>query len=149
MLPKFYMIEKCWDLFCKALPTHAAACIIELTFAVYICSLYSLALGSRKCVEVCSFSIQISYDGAPIYILLCFRGLARWDFLLQHAACRAMQKLFNYISGENDKKANIDMTAPVRVKLEAGDGPFCKSSFTMCFFVPLLYQVRLEIWLST
>lgn len=32
------------------------------------------------------------------------------------------------------------MTAPVKVKLVPGDGPFCESSFTMSFFVPLMYQ---------
>ena len=39
--------------------------------------------------------------------------------------------------------AKIEMTAPVRVLLEAGEGPFCKDHFKISFFVPFVLQVRM------
>lgn len=50
------------------------------------------------------------------------------------------QRLFEYISGTNEEEVKVDMTAPVRVMLEAGQGPFCKDHFKMSFFVPLALQ---------
>ncbi len=49
-------------------------------------------------------------------------------------------KLFNYISGQNDKKIKIPMTAPVSVLIEPGSGPNCESTFTMAFYVPAAFQ---------
>ncbi len=48
----------------------------------------------------------------------------------------AMQPLFEYISGANQEGVNINMTAPVLVKIAAGAGPFCTSNFTVSFYVP-------------
>ncbi len=52
-----------------------------------------------------------------------------------------MQRLFQYISGTNEEEAKIEMTAPVRVLLTAGEGPFCESFFKISFFVPYALQV--------
>ena len=49
--------------------------------------------------------------------------------------------MFKYISGTNEDDAKVEMTAPVRVMLEAGEGPFCKDHFKVSFFVPLDLQV--------
>ncbi|EFX64407.1 hypothetical protein DAPPUDRAFT_334226 [Daphnia pulex] len=49
-------------------------------------------------------------------------------------------KLFNYISGQNDKKTKVPMTAPVSVFIEPGSGPNCESTFTMAFNVPAAFQ---------
>mmetsp|Transcript_16420 Transcript_16420/g.48914 ORF Transcript_16420/g.48914 Transcript_16420/m.48914 type:complete len:231 (-) Transcript_16420:786-1478(-) len=45
-------------------------------------------------------------------------------------------RLFRYISGANKDEQKIDMTAPVRVLLIPGEGPFCESHFTVSFYVP-------------
>ena len=49
-------------------------------------------------------------------------------------------KLFNYISGQNDKQEKIPMTAPVSVLIEPGSGPNCESTFTMAFYIPSAFQ---------
>ena len=57
------------------------------------------------------------------------------DEFLQ-ALNQAFMRLFNYISGENEKKMKIDMTAPVLTKVIPGQGPFCKNILQVSFFVP-------------
>lgn len=52
-----------------------------------------------------------------------------------------LQRLFDYIGGKNEPNVKINMTAPVVTKVEHGDGPFCKSSFEVSFFVPFAEQV--------
>ena len=34
----------------------------------------------------------------------------------------------------------VDMTIPVTIKVEPGEGPNCESSFTMSFYLPVEYQ---------
>ncbi|XP_062406893.1 heme-binding protein 2-like [Sardina pilchardus] len=45
-------------------------------------------------------------------------------------------RLFKYIQGDNDKKAKVDMTAPVTGRVEAGADPASESTFTVSFFIP-------------
>lgn len=54
----------------------------------------------------------------------------------------AFWRLFKYIGGANDQKQKIKMTAPVRVTVQPSDGPYCKSNFTISFFVPEKYQMQ-------
>jgi hypothetical protein len=49
-------------------------------------------------------------------------------------------KLLNYISGQNDKKIKIPMTAPVSIFIDPGAGPNCESTFSMAFFIPAEFQ---------
>jgi len=48
----------------------------------------------------------------------------------------SFNKLFKYITGANEKKMTIDMTAPVLTEIIPGPGPNCESNFTMSFYVP-------------
>ncbi|PNW82920.1 hypothetical protein CHLRE_06g299700v5 [Chlamydomonas reinhardtii] len=49
-------------------------------------------------------------------------------------------RLFAYISGANEDMKKIPMTAPVRVELTPGQGPFCEDHFKVSFFVPFDMQ---------
>ena len=48
--------------------------------------------------------------------------------------------LFDYISGANSESMTIDMTTPVLIKVQPGQGPNCNSTFTVSFYVPYKYQ---------
>ncbi|KAL3150622.1 hypothetical protein ABBQ32_000428 [Trebouxia sp. C0010 RCD-2024] len=50
------------------------------------------------------------------------------------------QRLFKYISGDNDGKKKIEMTSPVTVQTTPGQGPACTSDFLVSFFLPYKYQ---------
>jgi len=59
---------------------------------------------------------------------------------LDDAMTTGFNRLFDYISGANEAKQKIDMTAPVLVKTTPGAGPNCASSFKVSFFVPFALQ---------
>ena len=55
---------------------------------------------------------------------------------LSYAQGVGFERLFGYISGENESKETIDMTAPVLVKMIPGEGPNSNSTFIVSFFTP-------------
>lgn len=58
----------------------------------------------------------------------------------QEAVKTGFDRLFKYISGENQSKTKVPMAVPVATKIEPGQGPACESNFTILFFVPFSYQ---------
>jgi hypothetical protein len=60
--------------------------------------------------------------------------------LYAQAITVGFNRLFKYISGENEQNTKIEMTSPVKTYVEAGQGPFCKSTFTVSFYVPSEFQ---------
>jgi hypothetical protein len=52
------------------------------------------------------------------------------------ATMTGFKRLFNYIQGANSKNVTIEMTVPVKVKVSPGQGPFCKNTFKVSFYVP-------------
>ncbi|KAK2711289.1 hypothetical protein QYM36_012466 [Artemia franciscana] len=48
--------------------------------------------------------------------------------------------LFNYIDGGNEGGVTVPMTAPVTTLVIPGEGPNCKQTFTMAFYVPEEFQ---------
>jgi hypothetical protein len=56
-------------------------------------------------------------------------------FSLALATTTGFQRLFAYISGANEQAKKIEMTAPVLTHVSPGAGPFCKSKYSVSFFV--------------
>ena len=56
-------------------------------------------------------------------------------FSLALATTTGFQRLFAYISGANEEQKKIEMTAPVLTHVDPGAGPFCKSKYSVSFFV--------------
>lgn len=58
-----------------------------------------------------------------------------------HAAVQGFRRLFHYTDGGNDQDRKLPMTAPVAVRIPTTTaGLFCKSNFTVSFYVPFKYQ---------
>jgi hypothetical protein len=78
------------------------------------------------------------------YLLQTFTGV--WvathvqTYAYAMASSTGFKRLFSYIEGENEDNVKIPMTAPVVTKIQASAGPFCKSNFTVAFFVPFDFQ---------
>ncbi|CAI8606894.1 unnamed protein product [Vicia faba] len=64
------------------------------------------------------------------------------DISLVEATRTGFLRLFDYIQGKNNYQEKIEMTAPVLSEVLPSDGPFCKSSFVVSFYVPKKNQAN-------
>ncbi|CAI8606893.1 unnamed protein product [Vicia faba] len=64
------------------------------------------------------------------------------DISLVEATRTGFLRLFDYIQGKNNYHQKIEMTAPVHSEVFPSDGPFCKSSFVVSFYVPKKNQAN-------
>jgi hypothetical protein len=62
------------------------------------------------------------------------------DISKDAATSPMFQKLFAFISGQNDKGVQVPMTSPVTTYIQPGAGPNCESTFTMAFYIPPTFQ---------
>lgn len=92
------------------------------------CPLFELVRSLSPSVEIRQYPVQqwVSYSELNT------------DF--DSSMTDGFNKLFQYISGSNDKQVKVEMTAPVLLRVIASQGPFCKTNFTTSFYVPRQYQ---------
>ncbi|CAK8561397.1 unnamed protein product [Lathyrus sativus] len=64
------------------------------------------------------------------------------EISLVEATRTGFLRLFDYIQGKNNYQQKIEMTAPVLSEVLPSDGPFCKSSFVVSFYVPKKNQAN-------
>nr|ACO10680.1 Heme-binding protein 2 [Caligus rogercresseyi] len=62
-------------------------------------------------------------------------------YFMDKATYTAFRRLFNYITGSNKAGVNIDMTAPVTVKIEEKKKMWGSSVFTLSFLLPSTHQM--------
>lgn len=61
---------------------------------------------------------------------------------MEIAVSRAFRKLYKYITGENEAGANIDMTAPVIIKVNESARVWQSSVYVLSFLLPSKYQAN-------
>mmetsp|Transcript_11538 Transcript_11538/g.32730 ORF Transcript_11538/g.32730 Transcript_11538/m.32730 type:complete len:558 (-) Transcript_11538:66-1739(-) len=93
------------------------------------------------------FQVDSSFEGTLEGVeRRTYLGVTKWASVsvkgvsYDKAVYTGFMKLFDYISGANESKQKIPMTAPVRVRLVPAAGPTCENEFIVSFFVPFDFQ---------
>merc|ERR1712154_42598 len=56
---------------------------------------------------------------------------------LEDAEHDGFETNFDYITGANSQKVDINMTSPVTTYVQPAQGPYCSTNFTVSFYVPV------------
>eukprot|EP00798_Chlamydomonas_sp_ICE-L_P018456 gene18456-24936_t len=97
-------------------------------------------------IDCAKFELKDTYKSGDVEIELRSYEGGKWastkisDVDYDKAVRTGFFRLFSYISGSNEEKQKIEMTAPVKTMVTPGEGPFCESHFTVSFFVPFDFQ---------
>ncbi|KAK8400204.1 hypothetical protein O3P69_003123 [Scylla paramamosain] len=100
------------------------------------------ALSVTLCIETAPYTVVNNAETYEERIYPAQKWVTTSHLSISHnqASNDMFHDLFNFIDGQNDAGIKVDMTAPVTVLVQPGEGPNCENNFTMSFYVPAAHQ---------